>query len=199
MVQELRLQPQEEAVFAAWFRELSHGNSRVPGAVAADFLKKSNLPQQQLKHIWDICDSDRLGSISQVGEHALGDGVCNTFCRCRGTFCKGLPVSACRAARARRPMLTACRRMQAEFYLALRLVALAQNGLDPSSTACSSFQVIWVYSLRELAGPRCATCRRLCLWQYYLVDCMQISPILRTLRPMHRGSSRFRNFRQSLS
>jgi hypothetical protein len=50
-MRELRLQPNEEAVFGKWFRELSMGEPRVGGAAAAGFLKKSNLPKIQLKQV----------------------------------------------------------------------------------------------------------------------------------------------------
>jgi len=62
----LRLQAHEEAMFGNWFRELSQDETRMPGSVAAGFLKKSALPQHQLKQIWDVCDTSRLGSINQV-------------------------------------------------------------------------------------------------------------------------------------
>jgi hypothetical protein len=66
MRERLRLQPQEEAAFSQWFSQLSNGEHCVPGRVAAVFLKKSNLPQQQLKEIWDVCDTGRRGAIDQV-------------------------------------------------------------------------------------------------------------------------------------
>lgn len=85
MIQELRLHPNEEATFATWFRELSQGEQRAAGAVAAGFLKKSNLPQQQLKEIWDICDSGRLGSIDRVSERCF-DLLC-ILSRCLSGTC----------------------------------------------------------------------------------------------------------------
>jgi hypothetical protein len=62
----LRLNPNEEGVFGTWFRELAQGEQRVAGAAAAGFLKKSGLPTSNLKQIWDVCDTSRLGSIGQV-------------------------------------------------------------------------------------------------------------------------------------
>jgi len=91
-MQSLRLQPNEQAVFGAWFRELSQGEQRVAGLAAASFFKKSSLPQQQLKKIWDLCDTAHQGSVDS-----------DAFC------------------------------------LAMRLIALAQSGFEPSHQACESY------------------------------------------------------------
>lgn len=94
MRERLRILPNEEAVFGTWFCELSQGADRLPGKAAAAFLKRSGLPQQELRAIWDLCDRSAAGSIDQD-----------------------------------------------EFFLAMRLIALAQNGVEASLPSCASFQV----------------------------------------------------------
>ena len=94
MREQLRILPNEEAVFGTWFSELSQGADRLPGKAAAAFLKRSGLPQQELRAIWDLCDRSAAGSIDQD-----------------------------------------------EFFLAMRLIALAQNGVEASLPSCASFQV----------------------------------------------------------
>ena len=141
MRERLRLQPNEEGIFGNWFRELAQGEQRVAGGAAAGFLKKSGIPTHQLKQIWDVCDASRMGSIDEVHiasacTQALSAHMCTHLRDPAG----GLRISEQRTSEGPGWSVDSAW-AQDEFFLAMRLVAIAQNGVEPSLSSCHSFQV----------------------------------------------------------
>ncbi|KAF4729930.1 hypothetical protein FOZ63_031718, partial [Perkinsus olseni] len=62
---QMSLSPQEEAFYPMLFRVANKsGKTRLSGSEAADFLAKSKLARKTLHDIWNLADSDDMGSLS---------------------------------------------------------------------------------------------------------------------------------------